>query len=73
MGMNREKVIELMEQYKNDGFNIIDLELKNGSVIVVYTDKYKVTYYTDFIEIYCKGDEGLILRFSYDLIKSISI
>ena len=73
MGMNIEKVIELMEQYKGDGFNIVDLELKNGSVIVVDTDKYKVTYYTEFIEIYCKVDENLILRFGYDLIVSISI
>lgn len=73
MEMNREKAIELMEQYKSDGFNIVDLELKNGSVIVVDIDKYKVTYYTEFIEIYCNSDENLILRFGYDLIESISI
>lgn len=71
--MNREKVIELMEQHKGDELNIVDLELKNGSVIVVDTDKYKVTYYTEFIEIYCNSDENLILRFGYDLVKSISI
>ena len=40
--MNREKVIELMEQYKSDGFNIVDLELKNGSVIVVDIDRKSV-------------------------------
>lgn len=71
--MNREKVMQLMEQYKSDGVNIVDLELKNGSVIVVDTDKHKVTYYTEFIEIYCKSDENLNLRFGYDLITSISI
>ncbi|MBD7914230.1 hypothetical protein H9660_03635 [Clostridium sp. Sa3CUN1] len=68
--MDKEKAKELIEEYKNDGFPYVDVELNDERVIKVSLEKELCRYGNHFLKI-MSGDLFICIR--YSTIKSIAI
>lgn len=68
--MNKEEFISLFNQYIEDGFTGLDIELKSGTIIFFNNDEDRIEFYKNFCLVGCKGICAFI---NYGEVKSISI
>lgn len=68
--MDKEKVKELIEGYKSDGFPHLDIELNDKRIIQVVLEKDLCRYGNRFLNIM---SEDLLLSIRYSAIKAIAI
>lgn len=67
--MDKKEFMDLYYEYLNNGFEKMDIELKNGSTII-HNPGVKVHFLEDIL---CIVDKGLIVNVSYSEIERIAI
>lgn len=67
--MTREEVKELIEQYKSDGFNLIDITLKDKNTIQI-NESNEAVFSLNFLTI---SNPEYLFHIRYSAIKEISI
>ena len=68
--MERKKFEDLFNRYLNDGFEKIDIELNNGSTIVVNSKNMLCRFLGGEFQI---SSSGLLIQIDYRIIKGIAI
>lgn len=68
--MQKENIQDMINQYKHDGFDIVDIELTNDRTIGINFNSNEIFYTED--ELLISGN-GISATIDYDVIQSIVI